>query len=81
LPDVVILDLLMPEMDGFQVLRSIKENQDLKNAKVIVLSNVGKKTDIEKAINLGAATYFTKSSLPLDELDRHIKDLLAETES
>ena len=61
-PDAVLLDIVMPGLDGFQVLEAIKREQLAKGAKVIVLSNQGQESDIEKAKQLGASGYIIKAS-------------------
>jgi len=76
-PDLVLLDLLMPKMNGFDYLKSIKANTILKDIPVIVLSNLGDKDDIEKAKALGAEDYFIKSDTDLSMLFDKVKKRLA----
>jgi len=66
--DLVLLDLLMPKKDGFQVLQEIKNNPELNNLSVIVLSNLGGDDDIKKALALGAKDYFVKTQHPMSEV-------------
>ena len=61
-PDAMLLDIVMPNMDGFQVLEAIKKENLAQGMKVIVLSNQGQESDIEKAKALGAAGYIVKAS-------------------
>ncbi|MFA6551289.1 MAG: response regulator [Patescibacteria group bacterium] len=75
-PDLVLLDLLMPKMNGFDYLKSVKSNSTLKNIPVIVLSNLGDKDDIEKAKTLGAADYFVKADTDLAVLFEKVKKKL-----
>lgn len=75
-PNVILLDLLLPKMDGFNVLKNIKSDPALKNIPVIILSNLGDEPDIEKAKNLGADDYFIKSSTKLDNLADKINNIL-----
>ncbi len=77
-PNIVLLDLLMPKMNGFDYLKSIKTNAELKNIPVIVLSNLGDKDDIEKAKNLGALDYFVKSDTNLTTLFEKVKGVLGD---
>ncbi len=72
-PNLILLDLILPKMDGFNVLKNIKANPDLKNIPIIVLSNLGDRADIEKAKSLGARDYFIKSNVKLEELAEKIK--------
>lgn len=75
-PNLVLLDLLMPKMNGFDYLRGIKANPQLKNIPVIVLSNLGDKEDIDKAKALGAEDYFIKSDTDLSALFETVKTKL-----
>ncbi len=60
IPDVILLDIMMPNVDGYQTLKIIKENNNLKNIKVVFLSAKNKTTDLEKGLQLGADMYLTK---------------------
>jgi len=75
-PDLILLDLLLPKMDGFEVLRIIKADQALKATPVIVLSNLGDISDIEKAKTLGAEEYFIKANTDLAVLESKVNKLL-----
>jgi len=66
--DLLILDLLMPKMSGFQVLKEIKKNGELIDLPIIVLSNLGGDDDIKKAMELGADDYYVKSQHPMSEI-------------
>ncbi|SDG93381.1 Response regulator receiver domain-containing protein [Flavobacterium omnivorum] len=60
LPDVIILDVMMPMVDGFATLEQIKKDERLRHCKVIFLSAKNKEKDIEKGLSLGANLYVTK---------------------
>lgn len=62
-PDVMLLDVVMPTMDGFELLGIIKKENLAPKAKVIILSNLGQHADIEKGQNLGASGYIIKASV------------------
>ena len=75
-PDVVLLDLLLPKVDGFGVLKALKADPKLKSIPVIVLSNLGDVDNIEKAKKLGADDYFVKADTDLSVLSEKIKKIL-----
>ena len=74
--DLVLLDLLMPVVDGFQVLEELQKNQALGSVSVIVLSNLGQDEEIKRAIKLGAMDYFVKSQHPISEVVEKVKIFL-----
>ena len=61
-PDVILLDLIMPNIDGFTVLDTIRKEKLVPKARIIILSNQGQESDLEKAKALGAANYIIKAS-------------------
>ena len=77
-PDIVLLDIILPAIDGFEVLRLIRANQDekLKSIPVIMLSNLGQEDDIQKAMALGASSYLIKAHFTTDEIVNKIKEIL-----
>lgn len=72
-PDLMLLDLIMPVKDGFTTLSELKSDPDLKNIKVIVLSNLGQDEDIAKAKTLGADDYFVKTNISIQEMVDKVK--------
>ena len=74
---VVLLDLLLPKKDGFQVLREIRENPDNKALPVLVISNLGGEDDIKEAMKLGATDYFVKNRHSLKEIVKKAKSYLS----
>ncbi|MFP4022455.1 MAG: PleD family two-component system response regulator [Candidatus Paceibacterota bacterium] len=72
-PDVILLDLILPGTNGFEILESIKQNDDLKDIPVIVLSNLGQKSEVEKGISLGAVDYLVKAHFTPAEVVEKIK--------
>ena len=76
-PSLILLDLLLPKKDGFQVLEELKSNPDLKLIPVIVLSNLGADTDIKRALSLGAEDYFVKSQHPIAEVVERVRKYVA----
>ena len=75
-PDLVLLDLVMPKMHGFEVLKKLKNNKNTKNIPVIILSNLGQEEEIKKGMELGAFDYYKKASTDLSELSDKIKKSL-----
>lgn len=75
-PDLIVLDLLLPRIDGFEFLKRIKADADLKTIPVITISVLGQKTDQEKALALGAEAYFIKTEYKLEEIIDRIKGYL-----
>lgn len=75
-PEVILLDLLLPGMSGFEVLEKIKADEKLKAIPVIVFSNLGQKEDIEKAKGLGATDFLIKANFTLDDVVSKIKTIL-----
>ncbi|MEK7510599.1 MAG: response regulator [Patescibacteria group bacterium] len=67
-PDIVLLDLLLPGIDGFEVLRRLKQDEGLKKIPVIILSNLGESKDIDRAMQLGASAYLVKAEHSPEEV-------------
>ncbi|MBU0707799.1 response regulator [Patescibacteria group bacterium] len=61
-PDIILLDIIMPKIDGFVVLKALKEDPELKKIPVILLTNLGQDEDIKKGKELGACDYFIKAN-------------------
>jgi|ERR1700722_10260743 len=76
IPDLIILDIIMPVKDGFITLQELKTNASWSRIPVIVASNLGQKEDIDKAMNLGANDFFVKSDLSLQGVMQKITALL-----
>ena len=75
-PDLVLLDLILPKKDGFEVLKELKENPETKDIKIVVLTNLENSSDVEKALGLGATNYLVKANYELEEVVQKVKDLL-----
>ena len=76
-PDIILLDLLLPKLNGFDFLKDIKANPELASIPVVVLSNLGDKADIDRAKGLGALDYFIKADTDLKVLAEKIEKVLA----
>lgn len=77
-PDVVLLDLIMPKLQGFEVLRRLKQDEATARIPVIVLSNLGQDSDVRQALDLGAVAYLVKSNLSLQDLVKKVRAVLDE---
>jgi len=75
-PDLVLLDLILPKKDGFEVLKEIKGDETTKDIPVIILTNLEKTADIEKTLSLGATTYLVKANYELEEIVKKIKEII-----
>lgn len=81
IPDLVLLDIILPKMNGFDVLKAIKENPNTKDIPVIIISNLGQDTDIKQAIKLGAVDYFIKAQHPIFEIIEKVDKFLSTPKS
>lgn len=77
-PDLILLDLILPKLHGFEVLQQLAKDHQTKQIPVIVLTNLEEMEDIEKALELGATTYLVKENYSLEEIVKKIKKILDE---
>lgn len=75
-PDIVLLDILLPKMDGFSVLKHIKDDAATQKTPVIFLTNLGQKEDVEKGLALGAVDYLIKAHFKPSETVEKVKKAL-----
>lgn len=77
-PDVVLLDIILPGLDGFEILKKIRSHEDssVKNIAIILLSNLGQESDVAKGEKLGADDYLIKANFTIDEIIEKIKSVL-----
>ena len=73
---LLILDIVLPQVDGWEILREIKSDKKLKDIKVIILSNLGQKEEVEKGIKLGANKYLIKAHYTPSEVIKEVKKIL-----
>ena len=76
-PDLVLLDLIMPKLQGFEVLKALKGDPATAAIPVVVLSNLGQDGDVQRALEGGAVAYLVKANLSLDELVARARETLA----
>jgi DNA-binding response OmpR family regulator len=75
-PSLILLDVLLPKMDGFEVLRAIKSDPESRDIPVILLTNLGQKSDVLRGLDLGAADYLIKAHFMPSEVVEKIKQQL-----
>lgn len=75
-PDIILLDLIMPEMDGFEFLEEAKKDEDLKKIPVVVFSALSQQSDIDKALSLGALKYMAKDIYMPNQIIEEVKKIL-----
>ncbi|TSC85284.1 MAG: response regulator receiver protein [Microgenomates group bacterium Gr01-1014_16] len=75
-PDVVLLDLILPKKDGFEVLKEIKANPEWKKVPVLVASNLGQESDVKRAMGLGAVGFVTKTNVTMEDLALSLRSIL-----
>lgn len=75
-PDIILLDVIMPKMDGFTVLKALKEESRLKDTPVILLTNLGQDDDAKKGKELGANDYYVKSNHSPSEIVEKVKQVI-----
>ena len=77
-PDIILLDIILPKMDGFTVLKHLSDSGDIKKIPVILMTNLGQKEDIEKGMSLGARDYLVKAHFMPSEVVTKIRQYLGE---
>lgn len=77
-PEIVLLDIILPGMDGFEVLRSLYQEKRADNMMVVMLTNLGQKDDAERGIQLGARDYIVKAHFTPTEVVEKVRQLLRE---
>jgi len=78
-PDVILLDLILPKKNGFEVLETIRQDPTLEKLPVIIISNLGQPSDIDRGKALGVIDYFVKAKLSVDELVNKVKEEIKST--
>ncbi len=75
-PRLIVLDIILPDIDGFELLGKFKANPRVKNVPVIIVSNLGQEEDVQRGMALGASDYIIKSDLSLDDIVAKVKKYL-----
>lgn len=76
LPDLILLDIILPKMDGFEVLKGLKANPQTANIPVIILTNLGDVSSVQQALELGANSYLVKADFHLDDVIQKVERTL-----
>jgi CheY-like chemotaxis protein len=79
-PDLILLDVIMPKLQGFEVLKRLKADAETRDIPIIMLSNLGQDSDVQEALKAGAVEYLVKANLKLDQLASRVADVLAKLE-
>lgn len=75
-PDAILLDIVMPKLDGFEVLRTLKKENIASNALIFILSNLGQKEDTDRGLQLGALDYIVKAHFTPSEVVARVNKAL-----
>lgn len=75
-PAIILLDLILPGLDGFEVLKLLRADDKTKNIPVVVISNLGEESDVKLAKSLGAEDYFVKANVSLEKLLQKVKNII-----
>ena len=78
-PDLIILDIILPKMDGWEVLQQIRTNVKLTGVPVVIVTNLTDKHSRDKGVELGAVNFLVKSDFDLEELVKKIKEVFSKT--
>jgi CheY-like chemotaxis protein len=79
-PNIILLDIMMPEMSGYEVIRTIKQNfsdSKLQNVPIVIWSNLSEESDVQKALDAGATQYLRKSDYDGDDLIEKVQEIFA----
>ena len=75
-PDLILLDIVMPIMDGYDFLHKVRNNKEIKDLKIYIFSNLGQASEIKKGINEGADGYLIKANLTPNQLAKKVRNIL-----
>ncbi len=76
-PDLILLDIILPKKDGYEVLQQVKKNEQTKDIPVLILTNLEEVDNVRKALDLGATTFMVKSDFSLKDVMTKIEEALA----
>ncbi|PIR57881.1 MAG: response regulator [Parcubacteria group bacterium CG10_big_fil_rev_8_21_14_0_10_38_31] len=76
-PDIMLLDIVMPKMDGFELLKRIRDEKLLSGSLIVILTNLGQKEDVQKGLDLKVDDYVVKAYFTPSEIAKKVEDLLS----
>ena len=77
-PDLVLLDIILPKISGFELMDILRNDPSYNQAPIVIISNLGQESDIEKGQVLGAIGYFVKAKMSIEDLVKKVKGFLTE---
>jgi len=75
-PDLILLDIILPKISGFELLETMQADPQIERAPVIITSNLGQDSDVARGQSLGAIEYFVKAKVSIEELVDHVKTMV-----
>jgi DNA-binding response OmpR family regulator len=75
-PDIILLDIMMPKMDGFEVLKELKADSATAEIPVVILTNINQRDDVERGMSLGAVDYFIKAHFIPSEIVKKVEKFI-----
>ena len=75
-PDLILLDLIMPGVGGFEVLEEAKKDSEIKDIPIVILSNLGQKSEVERGLSLGAEDFMIKAHFTPKEIIKKVKEII-----
>ncbi len=76
-PSIVLLDIVLPGVGGFDILQKLKQEQSTKSIPVLILSNLGSKEEIQRGMELGAEAYLVKANSMVEEITKKVREILS----
>mgnify|MGYP001578385390 CR=1 FL=1 len=75
-PDLILLDIILPKISGFELLETMSADPNIEKAPVIITSNLGQDSDVKRGQSLGVVEYFVKAKISIEDLVEHVKNVL-----
>ena len=79
-PDLVLLDIILPKVSGFEFMEKVQSDSQYKKPPIVIISNLGQDTDLERGQALGAIGYFVKARVSMEDLVEKVRDFLTSQE-